>query len=153
MNQATPSKSVRKPLFSPAQVREARSIAAQTMHGVIEVLQDQSGLDAKSFVVALGSMFHYPVYAMDELSQLVPAFQMLTFSEAVERNCIVFGSGSEDFIVILSDPFDADLQTWLEQRIPTAFACGLAHRSDISAFLSNHEESLHAMDSIQEVAD
>jgi general secretion pathway protein E len=128
-------------------------MAAKSMRSVVEILEDQSGLNGKEFVAALGNLFHYQIFAMEDLAQLVPAFHILTFPEAVERNCIVFGNEEEELFVILSDPFNAELQTWLEQRIPSVFTTAIAHRSDVSAYLATHEESMLAMDSIQEVGD
>ncbi len=141
------------PLFSPQQVREARAIAAQTKRSVTEVLEDQAGLEAKIFVNALGSLFHYPVFTMDGLNSLTPAFDKLPFSEAVERSCIALRDENDELIVMMSDPFNVGLQTSLEQRISTTFTWGLAHRADVSAYLAHHEKSLHAMDSMQDVGD
>jgi general secretion pathway protein E len=140
-------------LFSPQQVREARLVAAQTMRSVVEVLEDLAGLGTKNFVNALGSRFHYPVFEMDELNKLTPAFDVLSFPEAIERHCIALKNDSNELMVIMSDPFNVGLQTWLEQRIPSAFTCGLAHRADVSAYLAHHEKSLLAMDSMQDVGD
>lgn len=137
--------------FSPQQVREARVIAAQTKRSVAEVLEDQIGLDAKDFVSALGRQFHYPVFAMDELNRLTPAFDVLPFSEAVERSCIALRNDNAELMVMMSDPFNIGLQTGLEQRIHIPYVWGLAHRADISAYLVHHEKSLHAMDSMQDV--
>ena len=128
-------------------------MAAKSMRSVVEILEDQSSLKGSDFVNALGNLFHYQIFTMEDLAQLVPAFHILTFPEAVERNCIVFGNEEEELFVILSDPFNADLQTWLEQRITSAFTIAIAHRSDVSAYLATHEESMLAMDSIQEVGD
>lgn len=151
MSPATLVKVDIEPLFLPHQVREARVIAAQTKRSVAEVLEDQVGLDAKNFMLALGNMFHYPVFAMEGLNQLIPAFDILPFSEAIERDCIALKNGEDELMVIMCDPFNVGLQTWLEQRIPSSFTWGLAHRADVSAYLAHHEKSLHAMDSMQDV--
>ncbi len=137
--------------FSPQQVRAARALAVQTKRSVAEVLEDQLGLDAKNFVIALGHQFHYPVFAMEDLNQLTPAFDVLSFAESVERDCIALRNDNDVLMVIMSDPFNVGLQTWLEQTISSVFAWGLAHRADVSAYLAHHEKSLHAMDSMQDV--
>jgi general secretion pathway protein E len=142
-----------EPVFLPQQVREARVIAAQTSRSVAEVLEELVGLDAINFVITLGNLFHYPVFAMDELNRMIPAFDVLPFSEAVERSCIALKTLGGELMVVMSDPFNVGLQTWLEQRIPSAFTCGLAHRTDVTAFLTHHEKSLHAMDSMQDVGE
>lgn len=140
-----------EPLFLPQQVREARLIAAQTQRSIAEVLEDQVGVDAKNFVIALGNLFHYPVFAMEDLNRLTPAFDVLSFSEAMERNCIALRNEREELIVVMSDPFNVVLQTGLEQRVHENITWGLAHRADVSAYLTHHEKSLNAMDSMQDV--
>jgi len=149
----TTNKADSVPLIAPQQVREARVLAAQSKRSITEVLEDQIELDAKDFLNALGDLLHYPIFDMDRLNSLTPAFDALSFSEAVERNCIALRNDSAELFVILSDPFNIGLQTWLEQHFSSAFSWGLAHRTDVSAYLSNHEKSLNAMDSMQDVGD
>ena len=141
------------PAFSPQQVREARAFAVQTKRSVAEVLEEQAGLDAESFVTALGDMLHYPVFLMDGLNRLTPAFDILPFAEALERECLALRDDDDRLIMVMSDPFSIGLQVWAEQRISSAFSWGLAHRADIAAYLEHQEESLHAMDSIEAVAE
>ena len=138
-------------VFSPQHVREARAIAAQTKRSVAEVLEDRGGLDPRGFVMVLGELLHLPVYAMDDIDQLLPAFEVLPFFDSAERDCIALRNGDNGLIVLMSDPFNVALQTWMEQRISIEFTWGLAHRSDIAAYLSHHEKSLNAMDSMQDV--
>ncbi len=140
-------------IFSAQQVREARVLAAQTQRTVAEVLEEQTGLDRESIVKALGEMLHYPVFLMDDLKRLLPAFDILSFAEALERDCVMLRDEAERLIMIMSDPFSIGLQTWAEQHIPSVFGWGLAHRADIAAYLEYHEESLHAMDSLEAVAE
>jgi general secretion pathway protein E len=147
------SATVAGPLFTSQQLRESREIAAQTKRSVAEVLEDQLGLAAHDFVTALGELFHYPVYSMDGLNQLYPAFDVLHFAEAMERDCLALRNDDRDIVVIISDPFDVALQTWIEQHVSADFSWALAHRSDISAYLIHHEKSLHAMDSMQEIGE
>ncbi len=142
-----------EPLITPRQVREARVLAAQSKRSVTEVLEDQVGLDAKAYLNALGGLLHYPVFDMDRLNSLSPAFDVLSYSEAVERNSIALRSQNGELIVIMSDPFNVGLQTWLEQHFSNEFSWGLAHHGDVAAFLSNHEKSLNAMDSMQDVGE
>src|SRR5574340_313439 len=140
-------------IFSPRQVREARAIAAQAGRSAVEVLEEQSGLDAEDFVAALGRMLGYPVFGMDDLNGLAHAFDTLSFAEALERDCLALREHDGRLLVIMSDPFDAGLQTWVEHRIAADFGWGLAHRADIATYLAHYEESLHAMDSVQTVAE
>jgi general secretion pathway protein E len=134
-------------------VREAKTMAAQSKQSVSEVLENQTGLEPQEFVAALGHLLHYPVYTMEGLNSLEPAFEDLSFSRSSEWNCIALRNDDDELIVIMSDPFNLEAQTWLEQHIPLNFSWALAHHSDVSAYLSFHEKSLNAMDSMQDAAD
>jgi general secretion pathway protein E len=139
--------------FSPKQVREARQTAALTQRTVVEVLEERLGLDAPEFMQALGNLFHYPVLAMEDLHRLNPAFDVLPFAKAAERNCVALRDIREELILVMSDPFDAGLQTWIEQRVPFGFSWALAHRANVMAYLTHHEKMLHAMDSMRDVGE
>ncbi len=54
------------------------------------------------------------------------AFDVVSFSEAAERHCIALRDENSELIVILSDPFNVGLQTWLEQYIPTRILLGFS---------------------------
>ena len=141
------------PALSHEQVREAYAAAVLMRRSVAEVLEEQAGMDAKKFIAALGSMLHYPVFTMDGLNSLKPAFDMLSYTLALKRECVALRDDSERLIVVTGDPFNAGIQVWAEQHIRQEFTWGLAHRADILAYLAYHEKSLHAMDSIHAVAE
>ncbi len=134
--------------FAPEQVRAARALGAQTKRRTVEVLEESTGLCAGDFVRVLGRTLHYPVFAMEDLHRLKPSFEILSFANAVERECLPLRDNGR-LILVMSDPFDVGLQAWVEQRLPvTPFDWGLAHRLDVAAYLARHEESLRAMDSL-----
>ncbi len=138
--------------FSPQQVRAARAIAAQTKRSVAEVLEEQTGLDAGSFIKMLGGMLHYPVFTMEDLNRMAPAFDILPFAEALERECLMLRDDDGRLLMVMGDPLSTAFQAWAEQRIHSSFIWGLAHKGDVAAYLAHYEESLHAMDTIQTVA-
>ncbi|HZW24339.1 MAG TPA: GspE/PulE family protein [Gallionella sp.] len=140
------------PLFSPQHVRAARVIAAQGGRSVVEVLEAQAGMDAKTFVRALGETLHYRVFGMDDLNGLAPAFDILPFAEALERGCIALRNDDGGVIVAMTDPFDASLHAWAEQRFSADPDWRLVHSADVAAYLAHYEESLNAMDSLQPIA-
>ncbi len=137
-----------KSFFSNKQVADARLSAEHTRRSVVEVLEEQSGLTAENFVRALSEQLHYRVYDMSQLQAMSPAFEVLPFSLALERECLVLWNEDDRLILVISDPFKVSLQSWAEQHIHANFDMALAHRSDILAYLSHHEESLHAMDDL-----
>jgi general secretion pathway protein E len=153
MNLAQTSEKKHSLSLSPQQVLDARVVAAQTKRSVAEVLEAQTGLDSSGFVHALGDMLCYQIYSMNDLNRLTPAFDLLPFAEMLERECLLLQDEDEHLFLIMSDPFSIGLQVWAEQRIASAFNWGLAHRSDVAAYLEHYEDSLHAMDSFEAVAD
>ncbi len=149
MNAALPGKLQAAAALAPEQIRAARAAASASQRRIVEVLEEQAGLDAEAFVRALGKSFHYPVYSMDAMHSMTPAFDVLQFAEAVEHECIALRDDFRRLVIIIVDPFDTALQGWAEQRIAAGFSWGLAHRSDVAAYLSRYEDTLLAMDSLK----
>ena len=145
---AEPIEASTGPRFSPEQVHAARSMAQQTQRAIVDVLEEQSGLDPQRFVQTLATTLHYPVAAMEELHRMAPAFDVLPFAEALERECLVLRDEHDALVLIMGDPFDSDRQAWAEQRVSSRFSWRLAHRADVAAYLARHEETLHAMDGL-----
>ncbi|BCB27614.1 type II secretion system ATPase PulE [Sulfurimicrobium lacus] len=135
-------------VFSPQQVHAARETASALRRRVIEVLEEQSNMDPRAFTQTLADTLHYAVLGMVDLHRLAPAFEVLPFAEAVERECIALRGDGGRLTLVMSDPFDIGLQAWAEQRIGESFDWGLAHHADLAAYLARQEDSLHAMDSV-----
>ncbi len=136
------------PRFAPEQVREARAAALQSKRRIVEELEQRAAMRAPEFIAALGNTLRYRAFTMGELDRLTPAFDVLSFEEAVERECLPLKEGAA-LLLVMCDPFDVKLQAWGEQRIaPPDFAWGLAHRTDVQAYLARYEETLRAMDTL-----
>jgi general secretion pathway protein E len=135
-------------LIPTATLQQARGDAERSRRHVVEVLADMTRLDHQAVMHSLGLSFHYPVLSMDDINLLTPAFDVIDFSNAVERNAIAFRNAENQLIVVFGNPFDARLQSWAEDYISESFTWHLAQPSNISAFLSRQEESMRAMDSI-----
>jgi general secretion pathway protein E len=129
-------------------LQKAREDAERSHRHLVEVLADMTGLNQPTVVQALGQSFHYPVLVMDDINLLTPAFDVIDFSNAVERTVIAFRNNESHLVVVFGNPFDARLQSWAEDHVSESFTWYLVHPSDISAFLSRQEESMRAMDSI-----
>ncbi len=135
-------------VFTPEQVHAARAAADQVQRRAVDVLEEQSGLASRDFIEMLARTLHYPAFAMDDLHRLSPSFDTLSFAKAVERECLPLRADGE-LVLVMCDPFDVGLQAWAEHRfLSVPFSWGLAHRSDVAAYLARYEESLRAMDSL-----
>lgn len=129
-------------------LRDARSQAELSHRRMLETLEEILALPAEEFTVALGGTLHYPVLTMPALNHLTPAFDLIEFPYALERECLALRDEHGKLLVAFSDPFDTGLQAWAEDKITPNFEWYLAHRADIAAYLARHEEGMRAMDSV-----
>ena len=134
--------------FSAEQIQLARVAALAQQRRLIEVLEAQSSLDPQAFTATLAYTLYYPLAQMEDLHQMTPAFDVLPFAEAQAHECLALRDAKDEMVLVLADPFNAALQDWANQRISVPFEWQLAHRTDVAAYLSSHEETLHAMDSL-----
>lgn len=134
--------------ITPEHLHEARLQARRDHRRVVEVLDEILALPAAEFMAALGETLHYPVLAMHELHRLAPAFDVIEFPQALEHECLALRDEDGKLLVVFGDPFDAGIQAWAEDLVTQHFEWYLAHRADITAYLTQHEEGLRAMDSV-----
>ncbi len=148
MNMAEPFAVGGATTLSQEQVEAARATALAQQRRLIEVLEEQSGFKPAGFVQALGNALHYPALEMDDLHRMSPAFDVLDFAKAAELDCLPLREDGK-LTLVMWDPFNVALQAWADQHFAhAAFSWGLAHRSDVTAYLARYEETLRAMDSI-----
>ena len=133
-------------LLTPADLARARNEAGRTRRKLVEVLEEQLALPADEFVRVLGEVLRFPALPMQRLHELAPAFDLLPFAEATQRECLAFRQADGCILVAIGDPFSIDLQSWAQERIGFDFAFGLAHSNDIAAYLARVEEGMRAMD-------
>lgn len=145
MNALSPA-SMTPPTISQAVIAQARQLARQSQRRIIEVLEDQAGLSSTEFMRALGEAFHYTVADINDIHRLEPDFDVLSFREALKRECIPLRDSEQGLLIVFSDPFAEGFSDWALEKIREPFAWRLAHHADITAFLSRHEETLKAMD-------
>ncbi|MDP3167038.1 MAG: GspE/PulE family protein [Hydrogenophaga sp.] len=120
--------------------------------GLIDWLGAQGGVPGE-WIERLAATAQIPVLSMDELHALLPAFDLLPYGEALQRECLLMRNGPDavdvdGLLLVMADPFNTDLMAWAEERVRQPKGLRLAHRADIAAYLARHEDSLRAMDSL-----
>jgi len=148
MNLADDFKHGPNEVFSAEQIQAAREEATRSGRKLIDVLEEQSGLASPEYLERLGRTLHFPVLTMSELSAHAPDFSILSYPQALTRECAVVRLKEGDPLLVLSDPFDTVFQTWAEDQFSDVSRWVLAHRQDVLAFLAGYEETLQAMDSV-----
>ncbi|HEY7759824.1 MAG TPA: GspE/PulE family protein, partial [Burkholderiales bacterium] len=140
------------PLLLPEDIERARHAARASGKTVSEILQDASGLSTESFVAALGAALGYDAIGMAEMDALLPAFDLVPYTEALAHGCVLFRDAGGALMLVFGDPFNAALRPWVEERIAHPVHWRLAHGSEVSAYLARHGETMRAMDSLLEDA-
>ncbi|MCX7186976.1 MAG: GspE/PulE family protein [Methylophilales bacterium] len=135
------------------QLTLAKTIANQTKQPLLEVLEEESKLNADDFVIALGKLMYYPVFDMVKLYAMTPDFQVLPFAEASKYSCVALRGDEDHLFLVYANPFDSHLQGKIDLIIEgrvgdVQVTWGLAHHKDLSAFLTHHETSMRAMDGL-----
>ena len=133
-------------LFSPPSLAEARLLAQRSGRSMIEVLETQSGMESATFVAALAGAVRLQPMDMAALYASTPAFDVISYTLATRRECLPLRPAGKRLGVVVADPFQIEFFDWAVEAVHEPFDLLLAHRSDILAYLSHHEESLRAMD-------
>ncbi len=133
------------PGIDEAALRAALVEAESSKRSALEVLEESAGLDSTLLTIALGRLLDYRVIDADELAQLPPAFDLLPPAEAARRRCVIV-HGAGGLVVVIANPFDATVRSWLEARVAAPMEWALAARGHIAAYIARHERNLRAMD-------
>lgn len=147
MNHAENSNVLTNPV-TPAAVRSARAIATASGRRLMDVLEDQTGLPKEQFMRAVASSLDYDLASMAELDSSEPAFDLISYTEAAEKECLLMKNPDGSLVLAITDPFNVEIQAWAEQRVAQLFSFKLASRADVVAYLSRHEDTLRTMDKL-----
>ena len=130
----------------------ARAQSRQSQRSLMAELEAMSGLEPRLIVRELAQPFGLSVMETAEMFSQLPAFDLLPLAQALARHCVLLRASSGVLTGVIADPFDLDLQTWLETQAratPSApLNLRLALQSDIQAYLSKQEESARAVDTL-----
>ncbi|MEJ7807830.1 MAG: GspE/PulE family protein [Telluria sp.] len=139
-------------MIDAALLARARAQSLHTQRPLMAELEVLSGLDARLIVRELAQPFGLSVMETAEMLSQLPAFDLLPLAHALARHCVLLRGAAGELTGVIADPFDLDLQTWLETQAratPSApLRLRLALQSDIQAYLSKQEESARAVDTL-----
>ncbi len=145
-----PARAGAPPALDAALLQQAHALSRQSQRTIIAELEALTQADARSLVLSLAEPFGLAVVGTADMLALMPAFDLLALSKAMQRHCVLLRdrTGEGGVIAVITDPFDADLQTWLEAQAKAVPVFCLALQSDIQAYLSKQEESVRATDDL-----
>jgi len=126
---------------------QARASARESGKRLMECLEERAGLPASEFIAAVGAIARLPVLAMDALDAMAPAFERLSYTESLQRECALLRAGDRE-ILVLADPFDPRVRAWADEHFEQPPEWHLTHRADLAAWLAKHEDTMRALDSL-----
>jgi general secretion pathway protein E len=129
-------------------LQEARALAKQSQRSIVAELEALTNADPRRLIQAIAVPFGLPVMTTADMLALFPAFDLLPLSKAMQQHCVLLRSIEGNVVGVIADPFDPDLQTWLETQAKATLDIRLALQSDIQAYLSKLEESVRAVDNL-----
>ena len=136
------------PMLSADALSLAQTQALQQQRRVIEVLEDIVPADSEMLVSQLAQLLHYPVATMREMREWQVAFDVVSYNEAQQKECLAFYDAAQTLILVFADPFNRQLPLWAQHAVQVPFEWRLAHRLEISAYLAGEEETMRAMDGV-----
>jgi general secretion pathway protein E len=141
------------PDISQQLISEARARCAKEGSRLIEVLQEMSGLEASDYVDQLARLFHYQAMGMAQLHGFLPAFDVVSYHEAIKRGCVTVHGDEGGMLFLFSDPFDQALRAWAQGVMTQPISWRLVHHSDLAAYLTQQESGIRAVEGSLSVAD
>jgi len=136
------------PILSAELLSLAQTQALQQQRRVIEVLEDMAPVDSEMMVSQLAHLLHYSVATMRDMREWQVAFDVISYNDAQQKECLAFYDAQQTLILIFADPFNRQLPLWAQHAVQVPFEWRLAHRLEISAYLAGEEETMRAMDGV-----
>jgi general secretion pathway protein E len=129
-------------------IQSAALQAKQQGRRAIELLEQLTGLEPQHFTEQLAISHHYPQLPLNAMMQLQPAFERISFSESLQRECVLLRQkdNGQELCFVFADIYNATLESWATERIGAPFVTYLAHHSDIAAYLAQHEDATRTVD-------
>jgi general secretion pathway protein E len=131
-------------------IQQAHQKAAHSQRSILLELETITQWEARQVVKVVASALGWRVLETADMLALSPAFALLPLSSALQRGCVLLQNDSLQLIGVITDPFDTDLQIWLEaqtqERAPLEIC--LALPADIHAYLAKLEETASAVDTL-----
>jgi general secretion pathway protein E len=131
-----------------ATMHRARVLALASQRSVVSELVELTGAEPRELVQALARPLDMEVVETAAMLTGRPAFDLLTLPKASKRHCVLLRDQTGQLTAAIDDPFDIDLQSWLESCAGEPLRFKLALREDIHACLSKFEEGARATDGL-----
>ena len=120
-----------------AHLRRARNLARESGCSVIAELEYLHTGTSEELVEHLGKLFGMKAVNANELLALSPAYDLLPLALARRWQCLLLRHPQSGALIgVIADPFDPDLQLWLNSQARSAVVMCLASTADLQDYLN-----------------
>ena len=133
MDQQPPNKPC---VIDQSHLRRARNLARQNGRSVIAELEDLNTDSPEMLVQQLAVLFGMTPLDAAGLARLVPAFDLLPLTLAAQWRCLLLRKDDGTLIGVLADPFDPDVQLWLNGQARGTMLMRLVSSTDLTNYFS-----------------
>lgn len=111
----------------------------------IKLLQNTLGVDNDLFIEWLSTLSSHPSIDLSELNASKSDFEIITFSDSIQHECLAIRDVDDQLRVIIADPFNEILKSWIFAHVKEPFNFAVAHSDNIKFFLTQQENSQRAI--------
>ncbi len=119
-------------------LRRARNLARESGRSVISELEHLHNGSADELAQQLAALFGMAAVDQAGLAALAPAFDLLPLSLARRWGCLLLREADGTLVGVLADPFDPDLQLWLNGQACGAVLMRLTSSADLRSYLASY---------------
>ncbi|MFZ6778572.1 GspE/PulE family protein [Undibacterium sp. Ji83W] len=110
-------------------------------------LEALTHIEPRVLLSQTAALFHMATIDMAAMLAYAPAFECLSLARAQVRQCVLLRD-AQGMIAVVCDPYDQDLQIWLETLADVALQWRLALPGEVHAYLAKQEESVRSIDTM-----
>jgi len=137
-------------VLGPEMLHSARAAALAQGRAPMTVMEEASGLTPEEFTRQLAQLFCYPAWPMASLQAAMPAFDLLSFTDCAQRECVLLRADGGAPVLVIGNPFADDTLQWADYAIGAGYTVALAHPDDLAAYLAQQENVQQAMQDMME---
>ncbi|HJW01672.1 MAG TPA: GspE/PulE family protein [Azospira sp.] len=89
-----------------------------------------------------------PVISAQRLEALRPAFELLPYTEAARRQCLLMADKANCLLLVADKSTAAGIMRWADAFLHRPFTLCFGRSADIADYLARHSESMRAMDAL-----
>lgn len=133
MSRTPPSQPI---TIDQAHLRRVRNLARESGRTVLAELEHLNNGTSEALVQQLALMFGMTAIDLTGLLSMTPAFDLLPLNLAEQWRCMLLRDADGILSGVLADPFDPDLQLWLNNQAHGTVLMRIAASTDLRSCLT-----------------